>query len=386
MYAHFNEPPPPIHLARPDCPPKIAAAVMRMLEKEPDQRFSTIDTAVAAIGGAPLAPDDPIRTQMMTLAAQSDSMKLLQRFTTPVSQPSAVLSGGGPRRSIATLLISPARATVNAGGEVQLLVSAKARDGQTIANRPVSWASTNTRVARVSPTGLVTAVRPGTVTITASSGNTSATTTVTVTAARSRKRTLALAAGARTRGNRGVLWLSTRSDGGPHRVPAIGQYGGTPDCGGAGLTHGVHARPAAAPTETTSAPPPTAAPPVRPRETVPRTRDSAESTVATALASARAARVQAVEAGAVDADLDAGDDALRVAQQLRQAGRRAEAFAHLRQAAGLFAVAESTATAARVAAARRVPAPDTPKVVPPPTTSTPPEVNPEPAIRGAIDA
>jgi serine/threonine protein kinase len=388
MYAHFNEPPPPIHLARPDCPPKIAAAVMRMLEKEPDQRFSTIDTAVAAIGGAPLAPDDPIRTQMMTLAAQSESMKLLQRFTTPVSQPSAVLSGGGPRRSIATLLISPARATVDAGGEVQLLVSAKARDGQTIANRPVSWASTNTRVARVSPTGLVTAVRPGTVTITASSGNTSATTTVTVTAARSRKRTLALAAGGLVlAGIAGVLWLvDPFGRSGPTGSQPSDSMGAPPIVAALDSPTVSTPGPAAAPTETTSAPPPTAAPPVRPRETVPRTRDSAESTVATALASARSARVQAVEAGAVDADLDAGDDALRVAQQLRQAGRRAEAFAHLRQAAGLFAVAESTATAARVAAARRVPAPDTPKVVPPPTTSTPPEVNPEPAIRGAIDA
>jgi serine/threonine-protein kinase len=97
MYAHFNEPPPPIQLARADCPPKIAAAVMRMLEKEPDRRFPNIDVAVAAIGGAPLAPDDPIRTQMMTLAAKSDSMKVLERFNTPVSRPSAMLSRRSPR-------------------------------------------------------------------------------------------------------------------------------------------------------------------------------------------------------------------------------------------------------------------------------------------------
>jgi hypothetical protein len=52
----------------------------------------------------------------------------------------------------------------------------------------------------------------------------------------------------------------------------------------------------------------------------------------------------------------------------------------------LFAVAESTAAAARIAAMRRMPAPDTiPKPAPPPANPAP-EVDPEPAIRGAIDA
>ncbi len=390
MYAHFNEPPPPIQLARPDCPPKIAAAVMRMLEKEPDHRFPTNDAAVAAIGGAPLAPDDPIRTQMMTLAAKSDSMKLLARFSTPVSQPSAVLSGSGARPSIATLLISPARASVSAGGEVQLLVSAKASDGQTLVDQPMSWASTNTRVARVAPNGLVTAVGPGTVTITASSKNTSATATVTVTAARSRKRALAVAAGGLAlAGIAGTLWLvdPLAREGSTASQPSdSGQ--GTPIVAVIDSPTVPAPEVASPPAETTSAPAPVPAPPVRPRDTTPRTRDSAESTVATALASARAARAQAKEAGAMDADLDPGDAAVRLAQQLRQAGRRAEAFAHLQRAAGLFADAESTAAAARIAAERRMPAPDTtPKPAPPPATPAPePEVDPRPAIRGAIDA
>jgi serine/threonine protein kinase len=387
MYAHFNDPPPPIQLARADCPPKIAAAVMRMLEKEPDHRFPNSDAAVAAIGGPPLAPDDPIRTQMMTLAAKSDSMKLLERFTTPVSQPSAILSGSGARPSIATLLISPERATVSSGGEVQLLVSAKGRDGQTLVNRPMSWASTNTRVARVAPNGLVTAVGPGTVTITASNENTSATATITVTAARSRKRALALAAGGVVlAGIAAILWLVNPFG----RADSIASQPADSVPGTASVAVDSPTVPApggtSTPAETTSAPAPIAPPPTRPRETTPRTRDSAESTVATALASARAARAQAVEAGAGDADLAAGDDARRLALQLREAGRRTEAFAQLQRAAGLFAVAESTAAAARIAAMRRMPAPDTiPKPAPPPANPAP-EVDPEPAIRGAIDA
>jgi len=383
MYAHFNDPPPPIQLARADCPPKIAAAVMRMLAKEPDHRFPNSDAAVAAIGGPPLAPDDPIRTQMMTLAAKSDSMQVLARFNTPVSRPSAVLGTSGARPSIATLLISPERATVSAGSEVQLLVSAKTRDGQTLVNRPMSWASTNTRVARVAPNGLVTAVGPGTVVITASSANTSATATITVTAARSRTRALALAAGGLVlAGIAATLWLVNPFG----RGEAIGSQPTDSVTGTAIVAVDSPSVPALTPAETTSAPAPTPPPLVSPRETTPRTRDSSESTVATALASARGARDQAVEAGAGEADLSRGDEVVRLAQQLRQSGRRAAAFAQLQRAAGLFAAAESTA----IAAPRRMPAPDTapsPPAPPPPVTSAPePAVDPVPAIRGTIDA
>ncbi|HEY7686492.1 MAG TPA: protein kinase [Gemmatimonadales bacterium] len=391
MYAHFNDPPPPIQMARADCPPKIASAVMRMLEKEPDRRFPTSDAAVAAIGGPPLAPDDPIRTKMMTLAAKSDSLKVLARFTTPVSQPSAVLGTSGARPSIATLLISPERATVSAGSEVQLLVSAKSRDGQTLVSRPMSWASTNTRIARVAPNGLVTAVGPGTVMITASSDNTSATATITVTAVRSRTRVFALVAGGVVlAGIAAILWLvNPFGRGGSNGAPPTDSVTGAASVAldsPTGPTLGV-SLPAA---ETTVAPAP--APPQRvpSRETTPRARDSSESTVATALASARAARAQAVDAGAGETDLSRGDEAVRLAQQLRQSGRRAAAFAQLQRATGLFAEAENTATAARIAAARRLPAPDTassPPAPPPPVTSAPePAVDPVPAIRSTIDA
>ncbi len=389
MYAHFNDPPPPIQLARADCPPKVATAVMRMLEKEPDHRFPTSDAAVAAIGGPPLAPDDPIRTKMMTLAAKSDSLKVLARFNTPVSQPSAVLGTSGARPSIATLLISPERATVSAGSEVQLLVSAKSRDGHTLVNRPMSWASTNTRVARVAPNGLVTAVGPGTVMITASSETTSATATITVTAVRSRTRALAFAAGGVVlAGIAAILWLiNPFGRGEPIGSQPTDSLTGTasvvvdsPTVPAPGVSF-----PAA---ETTSAPTPVPPASDPPRETTSRIRDSSESTVATALASAHGARAQAVDAGAGEADLGRGDDAVRLAQQLRQSGRRAAAFAQLQRAAGLFAAAESTATAAGIAAARRMPAPDTtPSRPPPPVTSAPePVVDPVPAIRGTIDA
>ena len=68
MYAHFNQPPRPVTELRPDCPPNLADAVMRMLEKEPARRWPSMDDVVAVCGRPSLRHDDPIRREMITLA------------------------------------------------------------------------------------------------------------------------------------------------------------------------------------------------------------------------------------------------------------------------------------------------------------------------------
>src|SRR5213596_417504 len=68
MYAHFNQPPRPVTELRPDCPPNLADAVMRMLEKEPARRWPNMDDVVAVCGRPSLRHDDPIRREMITLA------------------------------------------------------------------------------------------------------------------------------------------------------------------------------------------------------------------------------------------------------------------------------------------------------------------------------
>ena len=68
MYAHFNQPPRPVTELRPDCPPNLAAAVMRMLEKDPASRWPSMDDVVAVCGRPSLRRDDPIRQQMSSLA------------------------------------------------------------------------------------------------------------------------------------------------------------------------------------------------------------------------------------------------------------------------------------------------------------------------------
>jgi serine/threonine protein kinase len=85
MYAHFNDRPRPVTEVRPDCPPNLAAAVMRMLEKDPLARWPSMDDVVAVCGRPSLRHDDPIRSQMITLARAGGRSQLLADINTPTS-------------------------------------------------------------------------------------------------------------------------------------------------------------------------------------------------------------------------------------------------------------------------------------------------------------
>ena len=85
MYSHFHDEPPSIRLMRPDCPEQLCDAVMRMLRKSPDERWPTMEDAIAAAGSRPLAPDDPTRSQLITLAKTGHTHRLVIQTTTPRS-------------------------------------------------------------------------------------------------------------------------------------------------------------------------------------------------------------------------------------------------------------------------------------------------------------
>jgi Serine/threonine protein kinase len=94
MFAQFQETPKPILDSRTDCPPRLAEIVMRMLEKEPEKRWPTIDDAVAAIGASPLPHDDPTRKQLISMALSSENAGLTRRISTPTSPAPAVRRSG----------------------------------------------------------------------------------------------------------------------------------------------------------------------------------------------------------------------------------------------------------------------------------------------------
>ena len=269
MYAHFNEPPAPIETVRADCPPAIAAAVMRMLEKDPEKRWPNVESAVVAFGGAPLAPDDPIRTQMMTLATQGGTSQLVAKFSTPPSptpagrsQMSKQRKGVGEHSSPSTtsagvvgLALTPAQVSVAVGGAVQLTARPKRASGATLVGRMITWASTDTDVATVSDDGLVSAHAPGIATITCMCEGASATASVIVSAHR-KSRALAYVGGLVAIGAVAAgAWIF-----GPWGKPAAAPLPPPPPPSQVVAPQPAASQPVAPPTEPVAPPP---APPVR---------------------------------------------------------------------------------------------------------------------------
>src|SRR2546429_282718 len=82
---------------------------------------------------------------------------------------------------VASVSVAPASASVQAGSAIQLTATPKDANGNPLSGRTVSWSSSNTSVATVSSSGLVTGVTVGSATITATSEGQSGTSAITVT-------------------------------------------------------------------------------------------------------------------------------------------------------------------------------------------------------------
>jgi serine/threonine-protein kinase len=89
MRAHLVDHPRPIHSFRPDCPPALERAVLRMLAKEPEERFPGMEEVIQAIGAAPLTKDDPIKTQITELARSGKQKRYLPVAGTAARPPSS---------------------------------------------------------------------------------------------------------------------------------------------------------------------------------------------------------------------------------------------------------------------------------------------------------
>ncbi len=85
MYNHFHDPVPPLELFRPDCSEAIRSSLLRMLEKDPEKRWPSMEDAIAAMGARQLAHDDPTRSQLISLARTGVSHRIISQVQTPRS-------------------------------------------------------------------------------------------------------------------------------------------------------------------------------------------------------------------------------------------------------------------------------------------------------------
>ena len=81
MYSHVHVPAPAIESLRADCPEQLAAAVMRMLAKEPGDRFVSVEEAAAAFGPVTGTQEEPTRSQLISLATSGVKTPMVRQST-----------------------------------------------------------------------------------------------------------------------------------------------------------------------------------------------------------------------------------------------------------------------------------------------------------------
>jgi serine/threonine protein kinase len=167
MHLHCVENYIPIRALRPDCPEGLEQLVHRMISKDPESRWPSLEAMCRGLlADAPLAPDDPIRLEMITLARSGDRAALLHstpRSPVPVVTGARTASASARRRNLAlgVTLVALTGAGVIAG----LSLSNRDRrqaEPPAVVQAPVPEVSTATPLATVSgpPTADTPAASP----------------------------------------------------------------------------------------------------------------------------------------------------------------------------------------------------------------------------------
>ncbi len=167
-------PPPPAPPPAPPAPPRRAEP-RRASRAEP---VPAIPPPFAPVGRrSPLRVVGPVT---VLIAAAVVAWVLLGRGRSTGPAPSPVVPA--TIEPVATVTVSPSPTSIIVGGTTQLAAILKDARGTSLTGREVVWASSDTTMARVAPTGVVSGLQPGYINITATSENSTGTGTVLVTA------------------------------------------------------------------------------------------------------------------------------------------------------------------------------------------------------------
>ena len=130
--------------------------------------WGSSNTAVATVTGSGLVTG--VVAGSATITATREGQSGAEAITVPAPAP------------VASVSVNPASASVQVGQTVQLVATPKDANGNPLTGRTVTWGSSNTAVATVTASGLVTGLVVGSATITATSEGQSASSAITVTA------------------------------------------------------------------------------------------------------------------------------------------------------------------------------------------------------------
>ncbi|MEM7417006.1 MAG: protein kinase [Gemmatimonadota bacterium] len=164
MVAHTSEEPKPILELRPDCPTHVAEAVHRMLAKDPTDRYPDLESAMAAMGGAPLGRRDPIRQHITRLAGSTAEVKALD-----TASPLSPLPGRAAPDTATSVTVLGLPTRIEEGDTFRLSADVRGTTQGSIPGANVVWTSTDPSVAVVE-NGEVRALKAGSAVISAAVG------------------------------------------------------------------------------------------------------------------------------------------------------------------------------------------------------------------------
>ena len=168
MHAHTEKPAPSIREQRPDCDPELDAAILRMLAKDPQHRWPTVQHALAALNAAPLGDTDPARTALAELSMPA-SFRRSDEILRPVTPSPGKGSTPEVKPYVAAVEIFAPPNVVEVGDSFTLAGSPRNPSGDTVPGVKLKWTSSNEEIATVDEArGVVQALAAGEVEITAS--------------------------------------------------------------------------------------------------------------------------------------------------------------------------------------------------------------------------
>jgi uncharacterized protein YjdB len=142
--------------------------------------WSSADPKVAQVSSEGLVTAVGPGQTVVTASSEGKTADVRVSVNRPKEPPKPVAPPPPAPVAVASVAVTPADPSVTAGQTVQLTATTLDADRKPLANRPVTWKSSEERIARVSPEGLVSGVEKGTATITATAEGKSAATRVTV--------------------------------------------------------------------------------------------------------------------------------------------------------------------------------------------------------------
>jgi len=178
MRAHCEQPVPSIRGLRPDVPPELEQAILRMLAKAPEDRWATMSHALVAMEAKPLGEHSSDRERLMGMATPDYSMPAVPSPTTP----SPVTRSGLTTQATVTSmeLVSPAT-RLEAGDRARLELMARDETGAIVVPSQVRWTVEPAALAAIDDMGTLTSLAAGTVTVTAATTQARTQATITIT-------------------------------------------------------------------------------------------------------------------------------------------------------------------------------------------------------------